>query len=333
MLRSPALPLLILSLAATAGEARSALPPLDADFQRALGKLVDARAKARKILIDDERYPVPAKAFAGWRVGIDQQPGHRDMEALVCAAIVKHNEVTVALAKLLRVPTRTVGLKRPTEKPLEVTRAVNHYGIVVVDLGIERFLKKASTSDGLDALSVAIRALAAEEWAAARTASGKLKGTDAVVWRLVRDATVLAWNERKRARHSRDEQDGMRVLNAYRAALGFRPLILDRSLHAMARDFAVEMAKGRFLSHQHPTDPTRRTLGRRAQRVRYKGEVGENVSSERDGAKAVWRWRADAGHHRLMVMQGFRAGGLGCTKVSVLNVGETTKAEIVALYP
>ena len=57
------------------------------------------------------------------------------------------------------------------------------------------------------------------------------------------------------------------------------------------------------------------------------------MSSEGDGEKAVGRWRADAEQHRLMVMVGFRAGGLGYTKVSVLNVGETTAEKIVAIYP
>jgi hypothetical protein len=51
--------------------------------------------------------------------------------------------------------------------------------------------------------------------------------------------------------------------------------------------------------------------------------VAENVSSERDGEKALWRWRADAGHHRVMIRPVFRAVGLGCTKVSVLNLGTT----------
>jgi len=314
--------------------------PIGVELQTSLVDLAAARSKARKILVDDERYPVPAQAHAGWRVGIDRQPGHRDMEKLVCAAIVQHNKTMVGLAKQLGVKTRVVGLKHPTLEPLEITRAVNHYGIVVIDRGIDKLLKKhrdklvknPRDGPGDGAMARAIHALANHEYAAARTAGASLKGHEAVVWETVRASAVLAWNERNRASHGKEEQEGVRILNAYRVALGLPPLILDKRLHFMARDFAIEMAKGRFLSHQHPTDPTRRTLRRRANRARYKGKLGENVSSEGDGEKAMWRWRADAGHHRLLVTTLFRAVGMGCTKVSVLNFGDITTVKIVGLY-
>lgn len=106
---TPLAPLLILTLASFAGEAEP--PLLDAGLKRGFVDLAAARAKARKILIDDRRYPVPAKAYAGWRAGVDQQPGHRDMEALVCRAVIKHNEVATALAKRIGASTRTLDLK------------------------------------------------------------------------------------------------------------------------------------------------------------------------------------------------------------------------------
>ena len=46
----------------------------------------------------------------------------------------------------------------------------------------------------------------------------------------------------------------------------------------------------------------------------------------------MWRWRADAGHHRVMIRPMFRAAGLGCTKYSVLNLGTTSSARILPLY-
>ena len=56
------------------------------------------------------------------------------------------------------------------------------------------------------------------------------------------------------------------------------------------------------------------------------------MSSQKDGQKAVWEWRADAGHHRVLVYPQFRAAGIGCTSVSVLNIGDTSREPILALY-
>ena len=288
------------------------------------GKLKAAQADAVAFLFDDGRYPVPAQAHAGWRVGIDRQPGHKEMEKRVGKAIRLHNLWIERVAAGLKIKTRTVGLKRPTTEPLEVTRPVNHYGILVIDVGVERFLKKDRQG--------ALGALARKEWKAALAQGAKLEGLDALVWETLRAAVVLSWNERHGARHDTNEMEGMRILNAYRVCLGLPPLALDQKLHHMAQDFALEMKRGRFFSHQHPHDPSRRTLGRRASRVHYKGGVGENVSSEGDAKKAVWRWRADAGHHRLMVKRLWRAAGLGCSNRSVLNTGTASSLEILALY-
>ena len=294
---------------------------------------VKARAAARGFLLDTRRYAMPAQALRGWRVGIDIQPGHDEMERLVSAAIIRHNKATALLAEKMGVRTRTVGHKRPTLEPLAITRPVNVYGITVIDTDIAKFLKRyrKQAAKG-DALEVALGALAREEWSKAAKAGAKLKGVEAFVWETARAASVLVWNEKHRAKHGSAERDGLRVVNAYRASLGLPPFILDKQLRYMARDFAVAMANGRFFSHQHPTDPTRRTLRRRAQRARYGGGVAENVSTQRDAVKAVWEWRADAGHHRVLVYPNFRAAGLGCTSVSVFNVGDSTREKIFALY-
>ena len=128
-----------------AGTARAG-PFFDEPARRQLrelgGKLKAAQADAVAFLFDDGRYPVPAQAHAGWRVGIDRQPGHKEMEKRVGKAIRLHNRWIESVAAGLKIKTRTVGLKRPTTEPLEVTRPVNHYGILVIDVGLERFLKK-----------------------------------------------------------------------------------------------------------------------------------------------------------------------------------------------
>ncbi|MFQ5845326.1 MAG: CAP domain-containing protein, partial [Planctomycetota bacterium] len=270
---------------------------------------------------------------------------HDEMERRVSAAVRLHNRTIRVLAEGLPARTRTVGEKRPTVEPLDVIRPVQRYGILVIDRGASKFLEsyraryeawekergRAAPSRD-DALLHALGALAREEYEAAAALGAGLAGPEGLLWETLRAAAVLGWNERHGAGHDRNELAGVRILNGYRVGLGLAPLVLDRRLHLMARDFAVQMARLRFFSHRHPHDPSRRTLGRRARRVGYPGSVGENVSTEGDGKKAVWRWRADAGHHRTLVRPFFRAVGLGCFKRSVLNPGTSTRARILPLY-
>ena len=59
-----------------------------AELERLGGELRTARQQALEFLFDNKRYPVPAKASKGWRVGIDLQPGHAEMERRVSAAML-----------------------------------------------------------------------------------------------------------------------------------------------------------------------------------------------------------------------------------------------------
>ena len=295
-------------------------------------ELSAARAAAVALLFDDVRYPVPARASKGWRVGIDRQPGHEEMERKVTAAIILHNRALAAVAAPLKIKLRIVGRGEATSKPLRRIKPFQEYGIRVLDLGIEPLFhayKRRKKVEGV--LPKAVAALARKKWLDAKAAAASLTGAEAMAWDVLRAAAVLQWNERNRAGHNTAERDGMHVVNAYRVALGLPPLILDKKLHFMARDFAIEMSRHKFFSHFHPYDPSRRTLGHRARRARYRGKTGENASSMGDGANATWRWRADAGHHRLLLMD-FRAAGFGCAGRSVLNVGTHTTVPILALY-
>ncbi len=318
---------------------------LRAELERLGGELRTARQQALEFLFDAKRYPVPKKASKGWRVGIDLQPGHEEMERRVSAAIVLHNRVMQLLAKQLEVKTRTVGASRPTLKPPAEVRTVSVYGILVIDTGVAKFLKSyragfdpwrklrgRALPAGRDVFLYALGNLSREKWKEAAASGRTLQGAEGIVWEALRAAALLNWNERFKARHDNNEHQGMRVLNAYRVSLGLPPLALNTRLHYMAGDFATEMKRLRFFSHNHPADPSRRTLGRRAKRAGYKGLSGENVSSEGNAAKAVWNWRADGAHHRLLVLPYWRAAGFGCPRPSVLNVGTSTRAGIHPLY-
>jgi len=323
----------------------------DAEWRPTLEKVAaeteKAQASAVKRIFDNKRYPTSAQAHRGWRVGIDVQPGHKEMERLVAAALIQHNSFLALLAPGLGVKTRLVGARAPTTAQPEIVRPVMSYGITVIDTGIAKFLKTYRTKHDIwvsrrgkkakigrgDYLLEAIAALARDDWGRAARAGRKLRKLEKTVWEAIRAACVLNWNERHKARHSSNEMDGVRVLNAYRVGLGLNPLVADKRLQYIARDFANEMVRGKFFSHQHPTDPSRRTIRRRANRAGYRGTaIGENVSSEGDAVKAMWRWRADAGHHRTLVQKFFRGVGMGCNRYAVLNPGSSTSRSIRTLY-
>jgi hypothetical protein len=188
----------LIVLVLLAGHAQAADPVAfarDPELARIAKDLAAARKAAVDFLFDNARYPETAKARRGWRVGIDVQPGHGDMGRRVCAAICKHNEAVEVVAKLLLARTRVVGTKRATRAPLKITRAVNHYGVVVIDTGVEKFLKaykkrydawRKAEPESNNRLAHAMGALAYKDWKAARTLGGPLKGGEELVWETVR---------------------------------------------------------------------------------------------------------------------------------------------------
>ncbi len=304
----------------------------DAKLDALAKRLITARDDAVEFIFDNQRYGVPARASKGWRVGIDKQPGQVAMERKVAAAIILHNQFTKAVAKGLGIPTRVVGRSTPTTTPPKIRGGFCEYGIVVIDEGVKLLIARyARLREVPDGLPKALVALSKSKWADAKKHASSLRGARALAWELLRAAAVLYHNEQHPARHNTNERGGVRAANAYRYSLGLPPWVLDPQVHSMAKDFVNEMARYRFFSHYHPRDPSRRTLGHRVRRVRYRGRCGENASSMAHGARAVWRWRADAGHHRLLLMN-FRAAGMGCGRATVLNVGTTTKLKIRGIY-
>jgi len=331
--------LLVLAADRDAVDARFAFLEEARDLEALAPRVKKAQDAARKILFDNRRYPVPAQARRGWRVGIDRQPGHAAMERAVAAAIVQHNKAVDLVAAKLGVPTRLIGGAQPTRRVPARIKPVQQYGILVIDNGLLKFLGDyridyeawgAKPKGDTDRLLHAVGALAQSKWGNAAARGRRLNGAERLVWDVLIGGTGLVWNAKHKAKHNEREASGMLVLNAYRLSLGLHPLILDGKLHHMARDFASEMTRLNFFSHYHP-HPSRRTVRDRARRVGYTSKLAENVSSEGNGALAMWQWRADAGHHRVLVMPVFRAAGLGCARPSVLNVG-STGPKITSLY-
>jgi uncharacterized protein YkwD len=295
-------------------------------------------AAARAFMADTKKYPPPVGTFAPGR---DMQPGHPEMERLVSASIVAHNKFVRSLASLLEVQTEVFGTKQPTTKVVnyEATTPVP-YGVVLPKASdLDRLIGKAgkiltSAPDGGPELPLVTRALgllAAGRYEDAAALRSTASSRDALVLRYCFDHVVRRANEREPAGHDKNERRGIADLNAYRSALDLRPVAVDTRIHQMARRYSEEQSKQGFFSHEHPNDPARRTAFDRAKAVGYEHGIGENIASDSDAKSAIWGWRADAGHHSVLVEPTARVAGLGCGGTAVLNIGMHCDSPLAAL--
>lgn len=321
---------------AAAGPGSAISWPAEADrerLERAHATFAAAAAEARAFIADRERYPPPIGLFL---VGRDAQVGHAEMELRASAAVAAHNLFVRDLCKVLKLKTETVGAKQPTLKAVE--RAGNRaevYGVLLPHAGdFAKLLARAAAGAGAaaTALDQALAELGHGASEAAAAAAAKTGGFDAVLARFAFDAALRASVERDGAGHDENELSGLRQINAYRAALDLRPLVADRALHTMARQFAEEQAELGFFAHEHPADATRRLPADRARAAGYQGRVGENCATGASAREAAWAWRSDAGHHALLVGSEWRAAGFGCASGSVLNTGSTCVPALAPLF-
>lgn len=98
------------------------------------------------------------------------------------------------------------------------------------------------------------------------------------------------------------------ALNAYRRALGLRPLEIDERLVVASRKHSQEMADLGYFAHVSPV-ARNRTPGDRARLEGFSGGVGENCLAGRsDGDGAFEAWYRSPGHHRNLVSSGPQLG-------------------------
>ncbi|MBI3828493.1 MAG: CAP domain-containing protein [Planctomycetes bacterium] len=313
-----------------------------------------AGAAAHAYIFDDKKYAVPAKAHTGWIPGKDTQPGYEEMERLVSAAVAKHNELLAALCQSMRAVPETCGDKQPTLKIWgDPVPKVPSYGIYSATALFDQFFKAfdreykpyLKTRAALEAakaaetpktenrgLYKALAALAAGQYKEARTAGASLSGLEADFFREACAFHVFNWNAANPLGRTPAEAEATKILNLYRIALNLHPLVHSEKLQQVSKDYAQEMDRLNFFDHVHPRDPARKTMGLRGQRLGYPEICGECISSTGKGNNEIWEWRADAGHHRIMVDADDFEIGLGFTKKGVLNVGRGTQSAPSALF-
>lgn len=314
----------------------------------------ELKAKAHEWLFGNKEYATPAKARTGWVPGKDTQPGHDEMEKRVSVLIVKHNELIATLCAALRFRFEVVGVKKMTTTPLTANiPKVYQYGIASATSGLDYLLKDYAkkyekyqaarkameAAKGADTeetkekpILKALALLAQGKYAEARAAGAQLSGLEKDFFWHACAYYLVAWNRKNPGGHAPNEMKGTELINVYRIALGIRPLAHHPKLHEMAKDYSQEMDKHGFFGHVHPKDPSRKTHGKRAQRVGYSGVDGENCASGAAGEQSVWRWRADAGHHRGMIKPSSNEIGLASASKAVLNTGRGGHMPVTQLF-
>ncbi len=177
-----------------------------------------------------------------------------------------------------------------------------------------------------------IDALARGDYDRAREVGSDLEGLKGEVFWHLRAHHVLGWNDRNPGGHDGRESGAVRVANAYRISLRYPPLAHHPKTQEMADDFALQMKEFGFMGHVHPSDPTRATLSDRARRIGYESSYGENCSSVAGGESNMWRWRADAGHHRTIIAPMATEVGFAVVTRAVLNTGDGYELPITRLF-
>ena len=107
-------------------------------------------------------------------------------------------------------------------------------------------------------------------------------------------------------------------LNAERARHGLHALVLDRELSAIAREYAREMLRDRFIGHVSPHGST---LAGRLRQAGYSFRyAAENLAySTGDENEAFAHLVASPGHHANMLNPRFTKAGVGGVAASVYS--------------
>ena len=249
------------------------------------------------------RMPAPMIAQYGVRT-IDAAPFLERMAPKIAAWIEQRDEVYGPPRREGRVRLRQIGERSRRRTPEEG-------GPPVPDSGPS------------DAFLEAVAALAAPDVEAFDKALTEVERDSAerIVLSYLAAYRQMAWNQRHSNGHGKLELEGVRLVNAYRIAIGRFPVACHPLAHAMASDHAEQMRVHGFMGHYHPSDVTRRAPEDRAKRVGYETFLGENCSSVASGEPNIWRWRSDAGHHRTIIETYATEIGLAVQTRSVLNTG------------
>lgn len=109
---------------------------------------------------------------------------------------------------------------------------------------------------------------------------------------------------------SAEEQEVFQLLNALRRSQGLRPLKMDRSLGAAARNHANDMSARGYFSH---TTPGGEGPSSRARSQGYDGRmIGENIArGQRGPAQVMQSWESSSGHRANMLNARYGAVGVG----------------------
>jgi len=122
---------------------------------------------------------------------------------------------------------------------------------------------------------------------------------------------IEAYNSRLNDKMSTGEAENVRLVNAYREALGILPLEVDARLLQSARRHSKEMVTLGYFSHTSPT-PENKTHIMRMKNAGYDRGYSENIAGgHAGGSGAFWMWFDSPGHHKNMAHAASTAIGVG----------------------
>lgn len=132
-----------------------------------------------------------------------------------------------------------------------------------------------------------------------------------IAWTEIMRDRVQRWHRLMRPLASRAEWSNHDAVNAYRLALGLRPVFADPRLIQAARRHSKEMVELGYFAHESPVDKHRNPSDR-IKLAGYPHGGGENIAAgSGSGRSTFFQWFNSPGHHKNMVGQGYTHLGVG----------------------
>lgn len=132
-----------------------------------------------------------------------------------------------------------------------------------------------------------------------------------IAWTQVMRDRVQRWHRLMQPLASQPEWTNYDAVNAYRLALGLRPLMADPRLLQAARRHSKEMIELGYFAHESPVE-AHRSPGDRMKRAGYPSGGGENIAAgSGSGVSTFFQWFNSPGHHKNMVGKGYAILGVG----------------------
>ena len=310
--------------------------------------------------MSNQTYPDTGKAKSGWRPGKDYQKGQLLLEGRTEIAVGHYNRLEVALVKSLGgvlgagppgggghgraylagtlkdsgqpVPVLTYNLADPLTAWGQIAAALTRHrdryrkAHAAWELAQQLAAKagapvaKAPPPAPSEPLVEAGTALLAGEFAEALKLRPPGSAPERRWFDVLLHRGILLRNARANDTGTGPERKALHEINLYRLSVALPPLVANAKIYAAAREHTLWQVRNHKVGHGRP-EQDKLTVFHRCHAAGYRGPSSENIAGTHR-TTALWIWRADASHHRSMILTKIHAGAVARSgRIVTYNAG------------